>query len=175
MKKILETISDTERFAGEFLRVVLTKNRNVILLQGELGVGKTAFSQFFLRELGAKGPFTSPTFVIMKKYSINSAINQKKNANPFPSLGKNTISSIDKELLNGRYRNIYHFDCYRVGEEDILDLGWREIIADKGNLVLVEWPEKIKNIWPEKYWLLKFEYGTNKQVRTVNLVSEQEV
>ena len=43
----------------------LDQNDNLILLQGDLGVGKTTFSQGILKYLGAEGPFTSPTFVII--------------------------------------------------------------------------------------------------------------
>jgi tRNA threonylcarbamoyladenosine biosynthesis protein TsaE len=40
----------------------------VICLSGELGAGKTTFTQGLLRGLGVEGPYTSPTFVIMKHY-----------------------------------------------------------------------------------------------------------
>jgi len=65
-------------------------------LHGDLGAGKTTFTQGLLRGLKIKGPYTSPTFVIMKKYD-----------------------------------DIYHFDAYRVGEKDLLSLGWRELISSK--------------------------------------------
>lgn len=43
----------------------------VICLAGELGSGKTTFTQGLLKGLGVGGPYTSPTFVIMKKYKNN--------------------------------------------------------------------------------------------------------
>jgi HrpA-like RNA helicase len=45
-----------------------TRGGQVICLSGELGSGKTTFTQGFLQGLKVKGPYTSPTFVIMKKY-----------------------------------------------------------------------------------------------------------
>ena len=156
MKKQLNSLQDTKKFAKEFSQMIFDNHgeikdgRNVILLQGELGAGKTTFSQFLLEVLGAEGPFTSPTFVIMKKYEIKN--NLKKNS--------------EARIL----KDIYHLDCYRVDEESILDLGWEEIVADKNNLILVEWPERIKKIWPEKYWLLKFEQGRDtKSSRQVKM------
>lgn len=101
-------------------------DHNVILLRGELGAGKTTFAQGILRTFGAEGPFTSPTFVIMKKYDIRY----------------------------GKFENVYHFDCYRVDSYDIEELGWKEIISNKKNCVLVEWPEKIWDIIPEKHCLI---------------------
>ncbi len=155
MEKVLKNLQDTKQFAKEFLVEVRSPasyldgkaDRNVILLQGELGTGKTTFSQFLLEAIGAEGPFTSPTFVIMKKYELRGRASQLK--------------------------NVYHLDCYRVDEESVLDLGWEEIIADKNNLILVEWPERIKKIWPKKYWLLKFKYGKgvkNSRIVGVDMV-----
>ena len=95
----------------------------IICLQGDLGAGKTTFSQGFLRGLGAKGALTSPTFVVMKYYAVS-----------------NKTSKI---------KNVYHIDTYRVESEDILHLGWKEIIGNKKNIILVEWPEKIKDIIPK--------------------------
>lgn len=103
----------------------------VICLRGELGAGKTTFSQGFLRALGIKGALTSPTFVVMKQYKMkNKALNLS---------------------------NVYHVDTYRVESHDILDLGWEEIINDKKNIVLVEWPEKIKDIVPKEAVWISFE------------------
>ena len=156
MTKVLENLQDTKKFAKEFSQMIfdnhnkIKEGRNVILLQGDLGAGKTTFSQFLLEVLGAEGPFTSPTFVIMKKYEIKS--NLKKNS--------------EVKIL----KDIYHLDCYRVDEESVLDLGWEEIVADKNNLILVEWPERIKKIWSEKYWLLKFTYGDNDDERIVEII-----
>lgn len=55
---------------GELLAQEL-KGGTVICLTGELGSGKTTFTQGLLKGLKVKGPYTSPTFVIMKKYKKN--------------------------------------------------------------------------------------------------------
>jgi len=102
----------------------------VLCLWGDLGAGKTTFTQGIGRELGVREVLNSPTFLIMKKYD-----------------------------LAGKYSgyHLYHLDAYRIGsEEDLLDLGWREILADGRNVVVVEWPEKIAGILPEKRWDLRF-------------------
>ena len=159
MKKVLKSLKDTKKFAEEFLQMALggDRERNVVLLQGELGAGKTTFSQFLLETIGAEGPFTSPTFVIMKKYNLRNDKKQKSNG-------------YYHTTVHSGVESIYHLDCYRVDEESVLDLGWEEIITDKNNLVLVEWPEKIKNIWPKKYWLLKFEYGETESGRVIEVI-----
>ncbi len=126
-------------------------NKNVILLKGELGSGKTTFAQGVLKFLGAQGPFTSPTFVIMKKYELR-IMNYESNDFQPTSFNLPATSCV------------YHLDCYRVGAKDVLELGWEEIIRDKSNLVLVEWPEKIRSILPESCLQLDFKIkGENRR------------
>lgn len=108
---------------------------NVILLSGNLGAGKTTLAQGLLKHLNAKGPFMSPTFVIMKKYPVDD-----------------------------QFKAVYHIDCYRIEEDDVLNLGWEEIINNKNNLILVEWPERIKKIWPQNYLHIDFKVmGKNQR------------
>lgn len=73
-------------------------------------------------------------------------------------------------VLMKRYGNFYHLDCYRVhASNEILDLGWEEIISDTGNIVLVEWAERIKDILPPgTIWLHFKNKGENKrEIKTI--------
>lgn len=46
---------------------------------------------------------------------------------------------------------VYHFDFYRLKDEsEALDMGYEEYFYS-GNYCLIEWPEKIKNLWPAEY------------------------
>jgi tRNA threonylcarbamoyladenosine biosynthesis protein TsaE len=99
----------------------------IICLSGELGAGKTTFTQGLLKGLKVKGPYTSPTFVIMKHY--------KNKAN-----------------------NIYHVDAYRVDNNDIINLGWKEIVADDNSVIIIEWADRIKKIIPKGALWVKFEW-----------------
>ena len=130
---------ETKKLAGKLLKKwldnVRTKNFSSLLvcLEGELGGGKTTFAQGIAEALEIKEPATSPTFLIMKKYSSS-----KKDTKKY---------------------NLYHFDCYRINDsQEILDLGWEEIINGKNNIILIEWPEKIKNILPKERLNIKFEF-----------------
>lgn len=113
------------------------RSKVIICLSGELGSGKTTFTQGFLQGLKIQGPYTSPTFVIMKQYKLA----KKKNA--------------------------YHVDAYRIKEKDVLNLGWEEIIQDKSNIILIEWAERIKKIIPKEAIWIKFEWlNENKRKLT---------
>lgn len=126
-KKITESMEETKELAGELADVLFDRmesatHSQLICLEGDLGAGKTTFAQGLAKAMGVKGVVNSPTFLIMKKYN-----------------------------LSGKWKgfNLFHFDCYRVkSSEEVLDLGWTEILEDPRNIVLVEWPEKIADIIP---------------------------
>ena len=65
-KIVVSNIGETEKFARKFARTL--QGGELILLRGDLGAGKTAFTQFVADELGVKDDVTSPTFTIMKEY-----------------------------------------------------------------------------------------------------------
>ena len=146
-KNIFTTASSKQtQKLGEILAKEL-KGGEIICLSGELGSGKTTFAQGVLKGLGAKGPYTSPTFVVMKEYKIRTSLQ----GSTFPLSA--AASNYSRSNLS-----IYHIDAYRVGAKDILDLGWEEIIAGKNNVVIVEWAERIKNIIPRDAIWLGFEH-----------------
>lgn len=74
MKKILytndynETIALGEKIAG------LLKKGDVILLDGDLGAGKTTFTKGIGRGLGVKRVINSPTFTIVKEYHGDNVV-----------------------------------------------------------------------------------------------------
>ena len=93
----------------------------VIALSGELGAGKTAFSQALARELGVEENVVSPTFVIMKTYETRSR----------------------------HYRRMVHIDAYRLNShEELMRLGWAEVLSDPDTVVLIEWPEQVAGAMP---------------------------
>ncbi|MCK4918870.1 MAG: tRNA (adenosine(37)-N6)-threonylcarbamoyltransferase complex ATPase subunit type 1 TsaE [Candidatus Pacebacteria bacterium] len=134
---ITNNSEETKEFAKmlcqQWLEINKIKNSNwLVCLYGDLGGGKTTFSQGLGEELGVKEIVNSPTFLIMKKY----------------------ISAIK---TNKKY-TLYHFDCYRISDyQEILDLGWEDIISGENNIILIEWPERIEKILPKERLNLKFE------------------
>ena len=98
----------------------------VLALSGDLGAGKTTFSQSVARALGVRENVISPTFVIMKSYEFTG--------------GKN---------LSG-FSRLVHIDAYRLDSHtELTKLGWNDLIADPQNLILIEWPEKVAEIIPK--------------------------
>ncbi len=59
-----------------------------------------------------------------------------------------TFSIVNEYEANGK--QVYHFDFYRLkDEQEAFDLGYEEYFYS-GNYCFVEWPEKIENLLPEK-------------------------
>jgi tRNA threonylcarbamoyladenosine biosynthesis protein TsaE len=101
----------------------------VVGLEGELGAGKTAFTQSIARTLGVEEHVTSPTFVIEKIY----------------------------KLSNKRFSHLIHIDAYRLEKgEELAHLGWNELIKDPKNLILIEWPQNVKEILPTEMYRIQF-------------------
>lgn len=92
-----------------------------LTLEGELGVGKTAFARALIAALSEEPPeVTSPTFTLVRYYPI---------------------------VLAGRPSRLYHADLYRLKHpEELVELGLEEAL-ERG-ILLVEWPRIAAAILP---------------------------
>lgn len=98
------------------------KGAHVITFSGELGAGKTALVKALARNLGIREHITSPTFVLMKRYSA------------------------DHSWLT----TLIHIDAYRVEDIDELRvLKLDERFIETGTLICIEWPERMEALIPE--------------------------
>jgi tRNA threonylcarbamoyladenosine biosynthesis protein TsaE len=73
------------------------------------------------------------------------------------------IQNPKSKISNSKIRRIYHIDAYRINEEDLLNLGWEEIINDKNNVVIVEWPDRVRKILPQTAMEIGFEWLDENQ------------
>ena len=69
---ITNNFKETQKLGENLAQKI--KTGAIICLQGELGSGKTTFTQGLLKGLGVEGPYTSPTFLIMKEYNLKFPI-----------------------------------------------------------------------------------------------------
>ena len=152
MEKYLTTNSSQTKKLGENLakkifKLPQKKSALIIALSGDLGAGKTTFVQGFAKGLGIKEKITSPTFVLLKKFQIR----------------KNSRSNSQK------FARLFHIDCYRIRKpEEILNIGFKEIISEPKNIIAIEWVEKIEKILPKNIIKIKFDFD-NKNTRKITL------
>ena len=80
MKYVAKNLEETQNVATEFVKTLSPKKSGnigatIVGLYGELGSGKTSFTQGIARALGVSENVVSPTFVIMKSYFLSSIFN----------------------------------------------------------------------------------------------------
>jgi len=144
---ISKSSSQTQKIAFSLARQLLklkpAKKAVVIGLVGDLGSGKTVFAKGFAKGLGVKEIIASPTFVLMKIYSLPARLRY------------------DEVVAGGRvarYAHFIHIDAYRLeNSKELIDLGIKELIRDSRNIILIEWADKVKKIIPQKSILIRFE------------------
>ncbi|NCO44845.1 tRNA (adenosine(37)-N6)-threonylcarbamoyltransferase complex ATPase subunit type 1 TsaE [Candidatus Wolfebacteria bacterium] len=145
--------AQTKKIAGLLAEEILAdkskrKNSLALALSGDLGSGKTTFTQGFLRGLGIKNKITSPTFVIAKNYKLKTW---------------------NLKLKTQNYKHAWHFDCYRIRKPaELFSLGFKDVLADPRNIVLIEWPEVIKKVLPKNSIWINFKHGEKENKRTIN-------
>lgn len=102
---------------------------DVILLSGDLGAGKTHFSQALAKSLGIREQLTSPTFNIVLEYHDAQA--------RLP---------------------LFHFDLYRLNHADELDdIGFFEL-CESGGVSCIEWADKFLDAMPEDHLDINIQY-----------------
>ena len=150
MKKIIKNLEEMEKFATEIANKIYSApvpvnldKATVVGLYGDLGSGKTTFTKSFISAFSIKNTVTSPTFVIEKIYKI-----PKQNK----KVGSATPNFCD-------FEHIIHIDAYRLQSgEEMKELGWKEIINNPKNIILIEWPEKIADILPKNTQKIEFTF-----------------
>ncbi len=184
-----------------------TSSATTLTLSGDLGAGKTTFTQALAKKLGVEGRVTSPTFGIMRSYDIPSSfcegeenchpkqitchpaldagsprISSRDNTSKIPDQVRNDNrddseikkekschSGLDPESRECDFTALIHIDAYRLeGGKDMEMLGWNDMLADHKNLIVIEWPERVKDILPNNTTQLVFEH-INETTRKITV------
>jgi tRNA threonylcarbamoyladenosine biosynthesis protein TsaE len=136
----------TKEFAAELAKKILKegphpKHATVLALKGDLGAGKTTFTQGFFKGLGIRRVPNSPTFILMKRTALR---------------GK-------------KFKNVFHIDAYRLKDpKGMEDLGLEGLLKEPTNLFLIEWPERIGSLFPKKFITISFAHGDDMNERKVH-------
>jgi len=104
-----------------------------------MGSGKTTLIKELCLQIGVISAMSSPTFSLINEYETNSG------------------------------EVVYHFDFYRLeDEQEAFDYGYEDYFFS-GNYCFIEWPEKIPNLIPDNYLLIEIEM--NLQIREMQVTS----
>lgn len=122
---------------------------DVLLLEGELGAGKTTLAQGLARALEILTPVTSPTFVLLIEHE---GAHQKAGA------------------------SLLHLDAYRLeglSYDEAGQAGLQEFFARRDAVRLIEWPSMIDEwieafCFPDSTWRINIEHeGASRQVQVL--------
>jgi tRNA threonylcarbamoyladenosine biosynthesis protein TsaE len=143
LDSISHSAAQTQRLGmrlGELLR-----GGELILLHGQLGTGKTTFTQGLAQGMGITEYVNSPTFTLLKEYTGSRLPENHEKRN---SRAAQTPRSTRPSHSTRSGPPLYHFDLYRLDRpEEILDLGFDEYFTSNG-VCVVEWAEKADLYWP---------------------------
>ncbi len=136
---LLEDESATAALAARLAS--LARTGDVIALWGNLGAGKTAFARSFIRARGRRDEeVPSPTFTLVQIYP---------SAPPLAG-------------------TVYHFDFFRLSApEEAYELGIEEAMSE--GICLIEWPDRVLPLLPERRLDLKFQPGPRPESRRVGV------
>jgi len=116
------------------LRVTQNLNHKIILINGEMGAGKTTLIKQILEGLNVVDNISSPTFSIINEYRTK---------------GQDII---------------YHMDLYRINRiEELEGIGFFEYL-ESGNLCFIEWGEIVENIIGEDYNKFNLSVNNNLRI-----------
>ncbi len=117
--------------------ISMRNEADIIAFYGAMGAGKTTLIKNLCHRMGVTDEVNSPTFAIVNEYVTEEG------------------------------ESVYHFDFYRIKKiEEAYDIGF-ENYFDSGNLCLIEWPEMIESLMPEKYIRVEILHGANDNEREI--------
>lgn len=134
MKLTAHKVKDLDAVALRIKEFLLKTETKIVVLEGEMGAGKTTLINLLLSLFDVEDHTSSPTFSIVNEYfSVN-------------------------------YGTIYHFDFYRIEDEtEALDIGVEELFDDDA-YCFIEWPDKVSNLLPDKIVRIDIKLqGTTRQ------------
>lgn len=117
--------------------ISLRGESDIIAFYGPMGAGKTTLIKNLCRKMGVTDEVNSPTFAIVNEY----------------------VTPDDE--------SVYHFDFYRIKKlEEVYDIGYDNYFYS-GNLCLLEWPEMIDPLMPERFVRVDIALGETDESRVI--------
>lgn len=139
-----DSLAETQKL-GQALGTLLPAGM-VVALIGDLGAGKTTFTQGIAQGMGVSVPVTSPTFTLVNEY----------------------------DAANGL--RLLHIDSYRLGESpeevegEAATFGFADMIEAEDVVVVIEWADRLAALLPPDYLAVELQYvAGSATARTLQL------
>lgn len=119
--------------------ISLRDEADVIAFYGSMGAGKTTLIKNLCHHMGVTDEVNSPTFAIVNEYATTEG------------------------------ESVYHFDFYRIKKlEEAYDIGFENYFYS-GNLCLIEWPEMIEPLLPDRHIRVNIKPGATDDDRIIEI------
>ncbi len=128
-------INEIKEAAEKVLDFLKGQTCRIVLMEGEMGAGKTTLTKAVCGLMGAdEDEVTSPTFAIVNEYDISGDL-------------------------------IYHFDFYRIkNQTEAIDFGLFDYL-DSGRWCFMEWSERVASLLPDETVTIRIEMITETNRR----------
>ena len=123
-----ETLKIAELFTQDL------KSGDVILMSGDLGAGKTTFTQGIAKSLGVKSRILSPTFSLLRSHTTTN---------------HQTI------------KHLHHIDLYRIEDQTTVNEIILDLKEQNDSIIIIEWP---KDFDLPQTWRLHFSNTTPREI-----------
>lgn len=143
MKKdfVTNSAEETQKIAAEFAADL--HGGEVIALLGDLGAGKTTFTQGLAAALGSTARVKSPTFTVMQEYPAQY----------------------------GSIRKLVHIDFYRFEEDEEVRALELDDYRALDTVIIAEWPNKISDFQDKADYLVEFIQTASENERKITISS----
>ena len=137
------SIDNIETIASFFKSIL--KNGDIVIMEGNLGFGKTTFVRILSRLLESEDIVSSPSFTLINEYDI---------------------------MLDGKESILRHVDLYRLdSKEELDDIGFKDKIKENG-ITIIEWGNKFIDYFETPYYLFEIEMKEeNSRLYRISLIS----
>ena len=109
-------------------------NTKKLAFYGKMGAGKTTFSKALCQVLQVQDVVSSPTFSIVNEY------------------------------LSEQNGKVYHFDFYRLkDEQEAFDMGYEDYFYSDA-YCFVEWPEKVESLLPSSFAKVQIQVENGERI-----------
>ncbi|MFT6754816.1 MAG: tRNA threonylcarbamoyladenosine biosynthesis protein TsaE [Urechidicola sp.] len=123
-------------------KIIQNATYKTILFNGKMGAGKTTLIKEIVKQLGVKDVANSPTFSLVNEY------------------------------VSENNETIYHFDFYRIENDDeAYDIGIEDYF-DSNAWCFIEWGEKVENLLPLEIVTITITVNDNEK-RTIQLTADE--
>ncbi|MEC5210851.1 tRNA threonylcarbamoyladenosine biosynthesis protein TsaE [Psychrobacter sp. PL15] len=132
---VLTSEADTQRLAQQLATLPLSGS---VWLSGDLGVGKTTLTRYWLQALGHIGTVKSPTYTLVEPYYI--------------------------QQNDGMSKPVYHADLYRLQDpEELSFIGFDEYLDEPDALIIIEWASRADSYLPPPTLFIDMIQGDSAQ------------